>query len=58
VPSQNLVDEGLISDAAPTCFLAKLIEHSRIDANRDQLARFVAEERATDAAHRLQLVCR
>jgi hypothetical protein len=32
---------GLISDAAATCFLAELIEHSRIDTNRDQLARLV-----------------
>ena len=34
VPSQDFIDKGLISDAAPTCFLAELIEHSGIDANR------------------------
>ena len=45
VSSQDFVDEGLISDASATCFLAELIEHSRIDANRDQLARLVAERR-------------
>jgi hypothetical protein len=58
VPSQDFVDEGLIPDAAPACFLAELIEYSRIDANRDQLARLVAERRPADAAHRLQLLCR
>ena len=42
VSSQDFVDEGLVPDAAPACFLAELFEHSRIDANRDQLARFVA----------------
>ena len=58
VPSQDFVDEGLIPDAAATCFPAELIEHSRIDANRDQLARFIAKGRAADAAHRLQLLYR
>ena len=58
VPSQDFIDKGLISDAAPTCFLAELIEHSGIDANRDQLARLVAERRPADAPHRLQLLCR
>jgi hypothetical protein len=55
VPSQNIVDEGLIPHTTPTCFLAELIEHSRIDSNRDQLARFIPKRRATDASHRLQL---
>ena len=45
VPSQDFVDKSLISDAASTCFLAELIEHSRIDSNRDQLTRFIAETR-------------
>jgi hypothetical protein len=58
VSSQDFVDEGLIPDTPSTCFLTELIEYSRIDANRDQLARLVAEERATDAPHRLQLLCR
>ena len=57
VASQDFIDKGLISDAAPACFLTELIEHSRIDANRDQLARLIAEGRATDAPHRLQLLC-
>ena len=58
VPSQDFVDESLIPDAAPACFRAELIEYSRIDANRDQLARLVAERRPADAPHRLQLLCR
>jgi hypothetical protein len=58
VPSQDFVDKGLIPDAASTCFLPELIEHSRIDSNRDQLARFIAKRRATDAAHRFQLLYR
>jgi hypothetical protein len=56
VPSQDFINKGLISDAAPACFLAELIEHCRINSNRDQLARFVAKGRATDAPHRLQLL--
>ena len=58
VPSQDFVNKGLIPDAAPACFLAELIEYSRIDANRDQLTRLVAERRPADAPHRLQLLCR
>ena len=58
VPRQDFIDKGLIPDAAATCFLADLIEHSRIDSNRDQLARFIAKQRETDAAHRSQLLLR
>jgi hypothetical protein len=32
VPSQYFIDEGLTSDAVPACFLAELIEHSRINS--------------------------
>ena len=56
VPSQDFIDKRLISDAAPACFLAELIEDSGIDSNRNQLARFVAERRPADAPHRLQLL--
>ena len=38
VASQDFVDQGLITDASPTCFPAELMEDSRIDADRDQLA--------------------
>jgi hypothetical protein len=40
MPSQDLVDDGLISDAAVPYFLAELLEDSRIDSDRDQLPRF------------------
>jgi hypothetical protein len=55
VPSQDFVDEGLVTDAPPACFLTELIEHPGIDSNRDQLARFIAKRRSADAPHRLQL---
>jgi hypothetical protein len=58
VPSQDFVDQGLIPDAASTCFLTELIEHSRIESNRDQLARFIAKGGATDAPHCFQLLRR
>jgi hypothetical protein len=58
VPSQDFINKGLISDAAPTCFLAELIEHSGINSNRNQLARFIAERRTTDPPHGRQLVGR
>ena len=57
VPSQDFVDKGLISDAPTMRFLSELFEHSRIDANRDQLARLVAERRPADPPHGLQLLC-
>jgi hypothetical protein len=56
VPSQDFVDEGLISDAAATGLLAELTKHSWIDANGDQLARLVAEAGTADAPHSLQLL--
>jgi len=58
VLSQNVIDECLISDAAPARFLAELVEHSGVDSDRDQLARLVPEGRATDAPHGLQLLRR
>ena len=58
VPSQGFVDKGLIPDVASACFLAELIEYSRIDSDRDQLARFIAKGRTTDPPHRFQLLRR
>jgi hypothetical protein len=55
VPSQNVVDEGLVPHTAPACFLAELIEDSGVDTNRNELARLVAKRRAADAPHGLQL---
>ncbi len=56
VPSQDFIDKRLIPDTAPPCFLAELIEHSRVDSDRDQLAGLVAKGRTTDAPHGLQLL--
>jgi hypothetical protein len=58
VPGQDLVNESLISDTAAARFFAELLEHSRIDANRDQSARFAAERRPPHSAHGLQLLGR
>ena len=44
---QHFVDQRLIPNAPPTRFFAELIEHARIDTDRDRLARFVAERRPT-----------
>ena len=54
--SQHFVDQRLVSDAAPARFLAELLEHARIDTDRDQLARFVAERRPAHPSHGLQLL--
>jgi hypothetical protein len=56
VPSEDFVNKGLISDAAPACFFAELFEDSGIDSDRDQLARLITERRPADAPHRLQLL--
>jgi len=56
VPRQNFIDKGLIADAPSACFLAELIEHSRVDPDRDQPARLVAKRRTTDTPHGLQLL--
>ena len=56
VPSQHFVNKCLIPDTPSTCFLAELIEDSGVDTNRNELARFVAKRRATDAPHDLQLL--
>jgi hypothetical protein len=56
VPSQDFINKCLIPDTPSACFLAELIEDSGVDTNRNELARFVAKRRATDAPHDLQLL--
>ena len=56
VPSEDFVNKGLIPDAAPACFLAELIEHTRVDSDCDQLARLVPKWRTTDATQGFQLL--
>jgi hypothetical protein len=58
VPCQDFVDERLVSDTAPARFLAELLEHPRIEANRDELTWFISEGRPTHAPHNLQLLRR
>src|SRR5712691_5176249 len=55
---QHLIDQRLVPDAATARFLAELIEHTRIDTDRDQLTRFGAERRPTHPPHGLQLLGR
>src|SRR6266850_7361997 len=55
-PASMDVDQRLVPDAATARLLAELIKHARIDTDRDQLARFVAGRRPTDAPHGLQLL--
>jgi hypothetical protein len=55
---QHFVDERLIANASATRFFAKLIEYSRINANRNELSRLVAKRRTADAPHGLQLIRR
>ena len=51
---QDLVDEGLVADAPAAGFLPKLLEHTSVDANRDELPRRLPERRAAHPAHRAQ----
>src|SRR5688500_17994175 len=55
---EDLVDQRLVAYAPATRLLAELIEYARVDANRDQLTRFVTERRATHASHRSELLGR
>jgi hypothetical protein len=53
---QDVVDEGLVAHAAAARFFAELVQHTWIDADRDELARFVSKGRPTDSAYRPQLL--
>jgi hypothetical protein len=58
VPCQDFVDERLVSDTAPARFLAELLEHPRIEANRDELTWLISEGRPIHAPHNLRLLRR
>jgi hypothetical protein len=49
------VDERLVADATPPSLLAKTLEDRRIEADRNELARFLPERWAADAPHRPEL---
>jgi len=55
---EHLIDQGLISDPAPSRLSAKLLEHSGIDTNRDQTLRLLSDGRSADSTHGLQLLRR
>jgi hypothetical protein len=55
---QHFIDQRLVPDASTACFLSELIEDARIDTDRDQLPRLVADRGPTDAPHRPQLLGR
>ena len=57
MPGQHLVDQRLVPDATTACLSAELFENIRIDPDRDQLTRFGAKRRPTNAPHGFQL-CR
>ena|SRR6266540_6469927 len=52
---QDFVDQCLVAYPSSACFLAELIEHARINPDRDQLPRFITEWRTAHAPHRFQL---
>jgi hypothetical protein len=52
---QHLVDQRLIPDATTARLFAELFENIRIDPDCDQLTRFGAKRRPTNATHRFQL---
>jgi hypothetical protein len=58
VLSEHLVDQRLVAHAPTARFAAELIEHARIDTDRDQLARFIPKRRASHPSHRLELLGR
>jgi hypothetical protein len=51
MPRQHVIDQRLISDFASISFLPKRIENARIQADRDQLPRFIAKSRSSDSFH-------
>ena len=52
---EHLVDQRLIADVSAARFLAERLEDARINADRDQSARFVTKRRPPHSPHRLEL---
>src|SRR5262245_21145601 len=55
---QYLIDESLVADPSSSGFLPKLLEHIRIDTNRNELTRLVTQWRSANPTHRPQLLGR
>jgi hypothetical protein len=49
---EHLIDERLVSHITALCLLPKLVDHSRIKTNRNELARLFADRRTSNASHR------
>ena len=58
VLGQDLVDERLIAHSTSARFLSELVENSWVYADRNQLARAVAQRWPSNAPHRPQLLGR
>jgi hypothetical protein len=52
---ENFINQRLIPEAPAPCFLTKVFEYSRIDANSNQLTRLITERRPSHPSHRLEL---
>lgn len=50
------VDQRLVSDTSAFGFLAEARENARIQPDRDELTRVIAERRSAHAPHRAELV--
>lgn len=55
---EHFIDERLVPQIAALRFLAKLIDHSRIETNCNELTRLFADRRTSDASHRAELLSR
>lgn len=53
---QNTIDEGLVAHVATRGFLSQLAQYLRIESDRDELARAIAQRRTTDTSHRAKLL--
>ena len=55
---ENFINQRLIPEAPAPCFLTKVFEYSRIDANSNQLTRLITERRPSHPSHRLEFLGR
>src|SRR5258708_2425308 len=58
VVGQHFIDERLVSQIPALRFLPKLVDHSRIESDRNKLTRLLADRRTSDAPHRAELLSR
>ena len=53
---EDFIDQRLVAQIATLRFLPKLVDHSWIETNRNQLTRLFADRRTSDASHRAELL--